>query len=129
MQPGSTTPPDTTNYLNTTIGEVIQKIQILPREGVYVAVAIGVLLIIVGWFGGTRFNLKQISFSVVIVLLVGFFSLPIPAFVLTYLLRVIPPAPALIIVYFFWVSIMLVIALSLYETWIVTIKEQFGSGR
>lgn len=129
MQPDSAAASAATKNLDVTLGQIIEAMRALPKEGIYIAVSIGIILFIVGYFGGTKHNKKQILYSIFIVTLVSIFSLPIPAAALFYLAQFINPIFALLIVYVLWSAIMLGMVLSLYETWIVTIKEQFGTGR
>ena len=121
----------TADSLQYTLKDLIDAANKLPHTGIWIAVTLGLMLLLIGWFGGTRFNIKQIFFSILLAILVAIFGLPVPMWILAALLNLgfVPPALALLFVFLIWVVFILSIAISVYETFIVTIKEQFGSGR
>ncbi|RME01399.1 MAG: hypothetical protein D6814_01615 [Calditrichaeota bacterium] len=130
MQPADTTSTIANNGLNTTLQQVLDQIGQMPNTVMYVAITVGLMLFVVGWFAGIKQNKTKMMFSALIVCIVGFFSLRVPAWLFKILvLYILPPIPALIVVYLAWLYFLLAMAIFLYETWIVTIKEQFGSGR
>ncbi len=130
QNPLTTTPVDTTQApanLETPISSILDAIFQMPNTVVYVAVTVGLMLFVVGWFAGIKENKTKMFFSALIVVVVGFFSLRVPAIMVKYLtLYVFPATVSLAIVYFIWTFILLAMAIFLYETWIITFKEQFG---
>ena len=129
MQP----PADTTrvaNGLDTPIKEIIDQIGMMPDTVMYVAVTVGFMLFVVGYFAGIKQNKTKMLFSALIVMLVGLFSVRVPAFIFKFMVIYnVDPTLALGITYIIWTYLLLAMAISLYETWIVTIKEQFGNSR
>lgn len=120
MQP---VPGDSTFYSNDSIQDLIRQIDRLPSEGIYIAVAVGLLMYIIGWFGGTRNSVKKVIWCVIIVTLVGFFSLPVAARIFNWLLPALGSTGAFALVYIFWSLILISMGISLYETMIVTAEE------
>ena len=116
---------DTTNGLNTNLGEIISKIESIPDMAFYVAIAIGLTLYIVGWFGGIRDNRWQATISTLVAMLIGFFGLPVPAFLIKVMAPFLGVTFTLGFVYLLWTLLIVLIGISLYETWVVTAKEQF----
>lgn len=105
------------------IKELIGQIDRLPTEGIYVAVAIGLLLYIIGWFGGTKHTRNKVVTCVIIVTLVGVFSLPVATGIFESLQSSLGAFWAFAIIYLGWCIYLGGMAISLYETFIVTAEE------
>lgn len=105
------------------ITDLVRQIDRLPTEGIYVAVAIGLLLFIIGWFGGTKMTYNKVFTCVIIVTLVGIFSLPLATFLFKWLHPALGSTGAFSVVYILWSMYLLGMAISLYETLIVTAEE------
>ncbi len=116
---------DSTN-LDMTLGQLLDSIEKMPTTAVYVAATVGLMLFVIGWFAGIRENKFQMMLSAFIAVVVGFFSLRLPAMVIKLLASFINPQIALLVVYIIWSFFLVGMAIFLYETWIVTLKEQFG---
>ncbi len=126
MQPSAPTAvADTTNGLNTSLGVIIDKMQNIPDIAFYIAVTIGLMLYVIGWFGGIRNNRWQAVLSTIVAMAVGFFALPVPAFLVKLTAPLLGATISLAIVYTLWLFLIILVGISLYETWIVTAKEQF----
>ena len=105
------------------VSKLIEFLLDLPDPALYVAVTAALLVYVIGWFGGTKHQVSKVVISTVFVTLIGFFGLPIPAFVLKFMLAFAPAIPSIILVYTFYVAFLLGMAISLYETWTVTQEE------
>jgi hypothetical protein len=114
---------DSTATNPDSIKDLIEQIDQLPTEGIYVAIAVGLLLYIIGWFGGTKHSLKKVIACVVIVTLIGIFSLPIAAYIFESLQPTLGALWAFSVVYLAWCIYLGGMAISLYETLIVTAEE------
>ena len=105
------------------VSKLIEFLLDLPDPALYVAVTAALLVYVIGWFGGTKHQVSKVVISTVFVTLIGFFGLPIPAFVLKFMLAFAPAILSIILVYTFYVAFLLGMAISLYETWTVTQEE------
>ena len=94
-----------------------------PNEGIWVSCAIGLLLYVIGWFGGTKLTLNKIASCIVITILVGIFSIPVAVLAYRWLLYSFGVIIAFSVVYIVWIAYLLGMAISLYETLIVTAEE------
>ncbi|MCA9742887.1 MAG: hypothetical protein H6695_00670 [Deferribacteres bacterium] len=105
------------------IDGLIRQIEGLPKEGIYVAIAIGLLLFIIGWFGGTKNTPKKVLTCIILVTVVGIFSLPVATALYKWLAPGLSPVGAFSVVYLVWCLYLIGMAISLYETLIVTADE------
>ena len=108
--------------------EQIAEIDILlgsiPETALYVAMSIGLLLYVIGWFGGTKYTRNKVFSCIIVTVLVCVFSSPIVFWFFKVLLSAgANAALAFAIVYVLWASFMIGMAISLYETFIVTAEE------
>jgi len=108
--------------------EQIAEIDILlgsiPETALYVAMSIGLLLYVIGWFGGTKYTRNKVLSCIIVTVLVCVFSSPIVFWFFKVLLSAgANAALAFAIVYVLWASFMIGMAISLYETFIVTAEE------
>lgn len=118
-----TAAPDTVARDPDSIIGLIEQIERLPNEGIYVAVAIGLLLFVIGWFGGTKNTPKKVLTCIILVIVVGIFSLPVATAIYLWLQPGLGTLGAFSVVYLAWCFYLVGMAISLYETLIVTADE------
>ncbi len=131
MQPDSLTgaAADSTELPPYALDKIIAYIDRLPSEGIYVAISIGLLLYLIGWFGGgTQQQKSKVLAVVIIITVISIFSLPVPTNLFIMLAPSMGVEVAFSVVSILWLMFLLGMAISLYETFIVT-AEEAGFGR
>ncbi len=109
---------------NITISQLLEVVDRIPEPAFYMALTAWLLLYVIGWFGGIKDHKKVFVITVVASTLIAIGSLPVPASVLKFLLgyfntSVIPVFAVLIC----YLAFIIAMAVSLYETWVVTQEE------
>ncbi len=126
-------PPDSTSVLtmipperDVPISDIIAMILNMPDTLFWVGLTASVMLYVIGWFGGTRLQKAKIFFTLAICMAVAMLCLPAAAYILALMLRVFPANIAVSMIFFFYGLFMMGMAISLYETMIVTQNELFS---
>ncbi|HHL73855.1 MAG TPA: hypothetical protein ENJ29_15200 [Bacteroidetes bacterium] len=126
-------PPDSTSVLtmippdrDIPVSGVIAMILDMPDTLFWVGLTASVMLYVIGWFGGTNLQKGKIFITVTISMTVAALCLPAAAYILTLMLSIFPTGLAISLVFLGYGIFMMGMAISLYETMIVTQNELFN---
>lgn len=98
----------------------------MPDTLFWVGLTASVMLYVIGWFGGTNLQKGKIFITVTISMTVAALCLPAAAYILTLMLSIFPTGLAISLVFLGYGIFMMGMAISLYETMIVTQNELFN---
>lgn len=117
--------------LEAPVSEIIDHILKIPNEYVYVAIALGLMFYMIGWFAGVRANKMKVLVTIIISVTVSALSLSVPAGLYRFLTTSLGFSAVLsfYVVYVIWCLIVVGMATFLYETLIVTAREVLGRGQ
>lgn len=122
-----TAAPDT---LPEPLKQLYDMIELLPEQGIYISASVGILIYVIGWFGGgVRKSMRKFLGALILIMIISIFSLPIPAYLFRLLLPLLGISTAFFVVYLAWLFFLLGMVLSLYETFIITADEAYHPGR
>lgn len=113
----------TTMFANVTVQDLINTIEKLPDPALYVAVTAWLLLYVIGWFGGIKAHKTVFLVTVISSTLIGLLSLRVPGVVIKWLMTFWPGVFPVFLVMTIYMLLIIAMAVSLYETWVVTQEE------
>jgi len=107
-----------------TIAQILEVIDRIPEPAFYMALTAWLLLYVIGWWGGIKDHKKVFTVTVIASTLIAVGALPVPAgalkFLLGYFQNSVIPVFVVVIGY---LALIIAMAVSLYETWVVTQEE------
>lgn len=119
-----------TDTLPEPINQLYNMIELLPEQGIYISASVGILIYVIGWFGGgVRKSMRKFLGALILIMIISVFSLPIPARIFKFLFPFLGIPTAFFVVYTLWLFFLLGMVLSLYETFIITADEAYHPGR
>ncbi|KAA3660792.1 MAG: hypothetical protein DWQ10_05905 [Calditrichaeota bacterium] len=96
----------------------------IPEPVFYMALTAWLLMYVIGWFGGIKDHTKVAVITVIASTVIAIGALPVPVGLLKITLQYFPSS--IIVVFLLFIAYMACIlgmAVSLYETWVVTQEE------
>ncbi|KAA3619360.1 MAG: hypothetical protein DWQ05_01170 [Calditrichaeota bacterium] len=124
MQDPTTVTDPSTIGIDVNIAQILDKIDQIPDPAFYMALTAWLLLYVIGWFGGVKDHVKVYLITVIASTVIAIGALPVPAQILRIMMQyfsgsVIP----VFIVLVSYLALIVAMAVSLYETWVVTQEE------
>ncbi|MCA9732257.1 MAG: hypothetical protein H6696_18835 [Deferribacteres bacterium] len=118
--------PDSLVQIGTgvTLSQFFELIAKIPEPVLYIALTAWLLLYVIGWFGGINAHTKVALITVISSTLIAIGALPVPTWILKFILQYFPNSIIpVFLVFSVYLALIIGMAVSLYETWVVTQEE------